>query len=301
MFAKYTYKANAAQGNVLNDIALLLTGTTNKALLSADCVQASTEIIAVNPAGWSLFDAAAGTNKKCLSAPCANGGTKYVVLSTATSGYVYLPLYESWNAVTHAGTNVTNGSETSTTMAPPVNLTLGGTLLIGATERYLVMSGYTAAGWMANGAVIIGEREPVDPWDTVAAGYPVSVHGTALSLATGGNYFYAPRLKGASSDYTGSSAIYCAATAALNSSGAPPCPTQMARDANFQPVYPLFPISLTGYHSSLGYVHQGGRLLGDLYATTSGVGTTGDELPVGADIYCIAKAGASAALAFPKF
>lgn len=54
MFAKYTYVPNSAKENVLADIIAILTGTTDKALLSPHCSQENTYInkTAATPAGW---------------------------------------------------------------------------------------------------------------------------------------------------------------------------------------------------------------------------------------------------------
>jgi hypothetical protein len=56
---QYTYKAGSDLSQVSADIGLFLTGTTDKSLLSASCVQVSTEIISTDVAGWTA-EAATG-------------------------------------------------------------------------------------------------------------------------------------------------------------------------------------------------------------------------------------------------
>lgn len=53
MFATYAYNGGAALKNIAADIIAILTGTTNKALLSGDCNQVGTSVTATVAAGWS--------------------------------------------------------------------------------------------------------------------------------------------------------------------------------------------------------------------------------------------------------
>lgn len=149
MFAKYSYLAGASQANIMNDVVLMLTGTTDKTLLSASCNQANTEILATyEPAGWILHDAAAGTNAKVIKAPCVGDAAqfKYVKITTNVSaGTIQTGLWESWNEVTHIGTNLASTSETANcgqrwaTGAP-------GSLYISASAGRIVLYGASSAG-----------------------------------------------------------------------------------------------------------------------------------------------------------
>lgn len=53
MFAKYQYRGGATEKNIYEDIKKILTGTTDKNTLSADCVTGDTDILATVPAGWT--------------------------------------------------------------------------------------------------------------------------------------------------------------------------------------------------------------------------------------------------------
>lgn len=312
MFAKYQYVAGASVANILADVVAILTGTTNKAMLSADCDQANTYILSTVAAGWTVFDASAGTNKQCISAPCAGGGPdKYVVLDFNTSGYVLSKLYETWNASTHTGTNVANLSDNAS-YSPTINATTGGILFLAATNRYLIVQGYISGIWSANGPAIIVERERIDPWDTSAAGYPCGLFGslsTAIdqyTTASTNNGFHSPRCKGATSDVTGANACYDALTAIGMGSNAYnyASPVYMARDASFNSVHALLPIYLRAHGSYLGsMLHLGGKIQGDIYLTTRANGSGGDEITYNSSTFFIFKDGNSGniRLAIPKY
>lgn len=107
MYAVYTHDASTTQANLVNDIVLILTGTTNTASLSADCVTASSSITTTyNVAGWTLHDASASATSqvvKCLQQDAVT--YKYVEISATSTTNFIITVYESWNAGTHAGTN----------------------------------------------------------------------------------------------------------------------------------------------------------------------------------------------------
>lgn len=106
MYAAYCYKAGSNIANILSDLTLLITGTTDINALSTDCVKANTSLVSVVPSGWTLFDNAAGTNQKCIRAVNQDDiSYKYVILSLPDSSTIRLVLYESWNATTHTGIN----------------------------------------------------------------------------------------------------------------------------------------------------------------------------------------------------
>lgn len=175
MYANYTYAAGASLSNVQADIGAILTGETNKANLSAACVQGSTEIISTLVAGWTLHDAAAGTNAVCYKAPLADDPTKfkYMVLSCTTTA-ILTKAYETWNALTHTGTNLCYNSDQTTTNQR-LDLTTGSSLLIFASARFCVLLSNTGLGY---GSVSYGgpsgilERTRDLPFDTVAEGGP---------------------------------------------------------------------------------------------------------------------------------
>jgi len=57
MYARYNYSAAATLVNIINDMVAILTGTTDKATLSAGCDQTNTFILnTYSNAGWTLHD-----------------------------------------------------------------------------------------------------------------------------------------------------------------------------------------------------------------------------------------------------
>lgn len=84
MFAVYAYSNSATLANIIKDIGDILTGTTNKANLSAGCAQADTSIATdYTVAGWTMWDNTANDAAACtmtIASPC--------VVSKATHGLI---------------------------------------------------------------------------------------------------------------------------------------------------------------------------------------------------------------------
>ncbi len=211
MYANYAYLTGATQANILADLTALLTGETNKANLSASCDQANTVIVSDIAAGWTLHDNAAGSNLKVLKAPLVDDAAqyKYLMLDLATSLAVKIYGYESWNATAHTGTNVTANSTSSyfqryQTAEP-------GVLHVFATARMVVIIGaYGSVVGDDNyrGASVYAEGSRLQPWDTVAQGYPKGLLvGASYGFTSSNKAVYASRFKTASNtDVVGTSA-----------------------------------------------------------------------------------------------
>lgn len=181
MYANYTYAAGSTKANVQNDIGAILTGETSKTNLSAACVQENTEIVSTLLAGWTLWDAAAGTDAKVYRAQLADDPTKfkYLRLGFATTNAMLATGYETWDNVAHTGTYMCNNSDVTTTNQR-LDLAAGGSMMIFATARFCVFASNVAAGY---GSVNYGgpsglvERTRAIPFDTVAEGCPLHQYG----------------------------------------------------------------------------------------------------------------------------
>ncbi|MEO5330558.1 MAG: hypothetical protein H7839_00935 [Magnetococcus sp. YQC-5] len=199
MNSKYSYAAGATAVNVLSDLIAILTGETNVNNLSASCVKTSTTIESITAAGWVLHDAAAGTNAKCLKAPLTDDAAtfKYVVLDTNTAGYVITKIFETWNASTHAGTNMCFNSDV-VGYQQRWSATVAGTIYIFATARFILLAGLYSGLWGSStnaGPSGCFERSRVCAWDTVAAGWPPYYFCAFGDLAfSSSNSAWAPRL-----------------------------------------------------------------------------------------------------------
>ncbi|ALG67867.1 hypothetical protein [Beggiatoa leptomitoformis] len=170
MRTKYTYSASATLAHVHADIIAILTGETDVNNLSASCNKASSSILTtISTAGWSVHDSSTGTtNKTIIKAPHADNASnyKYVEIYSQTSSLT-VTLWEAWNETTNAGTNQ------STAVTQPLNLTSGGSVYIWANPRYLVMASEIGASWgnsQNSGVVPIFELSRGQPWNTTS--YP---------------------------------------------------------------------------------------------------------------------------------
>lgn len=109
MFAKLAYNGGASPENILADVMAILTGTTNKTLLSADCNKPGTAITATTASGWEALWAAdnVGTSQRVLPSAshvaAAWNGSVFLVVNNASSTHYTSPDAKTWtSAVTPA-------------------------------------------------------------------------------------------------------------------------------------------------------------------------------------------------------
>ena len=315
MFTRYDYKAGAIAVNVVNDIVALLTGTSDKTLLSVDCVQASTVIIndgVTRPAGWSLWDAAAGVRSVGVRALNYDGSTyKYVVVSHNNTTTLFVKLYESWNATTHVGVNLAVGSDITGTT---VNLALGGTLFISASARIITTLGVISGVYDATPNSII-EHSRDEPWDTPALNIPPTAYfstSTSNIFSTfgnngGSNAAAKPRVRNAGADTVGAGAFAMGMLpyASYNGSNANAIhntsPYTKVRDSLYNAVHAFCPITLSQAAAVGGEAQVFGKVF-DMFVTTKSYGTSGDEVIFNGNSYFIMAASTSGVrLALPKY
>lgn len=177
MYSVYNYKAGSSTTNVINDISLILTGTTSTASLSSDCVQANTSITAsLQPAGWTVWDAAAGTNKIMFRSQNQDSSTyNYFRFGLTSATATESCTCESWNTSTHIGTNVTTvGTSVWDSGA-------GGYFYIYATSKNIIIMPWTVAGFQAIhiGSELLRENIP--------AGYPSFITAVSSNVSSMGN------------------------------------------------------------------------------------------------------------------
>lgn len=280
MFARLDFVAGTSVANLLSDVVAVLTGTTDKATLSASIIQNTSYIESTVSAGWTIHDANPGTNKKVLSAPNPDGTAKYVLLDANTAGYLLISCFESWNSSTHVGTNATSLSG-SQTFCPKVNLGAGSTLFIGASSHYLFCESYTSNAYDQRN-FLVGTRQRIEPWDTVVAGYPVAVQ-TSQSW----NLWHSPRMR----NFAGSDATSSTASLNMTTAYGQTLSGTQGRDSAGNAKHLLADIHL--YNAGGGSVTPmvGGIVLGGIGLTTSSYGNQGDEAVVGATTYWVSAAG----------
>lgn len=112
MYSKYSYNIGATKANILADVVAILTGTTDKALLSAVCDETNTEILTTyDPAGWTVHDATpVQADTVVLKSPCEGDAAQFKYVSVQVTDTpaerIKLQLWDTWDEVTaHTGTN----------------------------------------------------------------------------------------------------------------------------------------------------------------------------------------------------
>lgn len=221
MYAVYTHDNSTSQANLVNDIVLLLTGTTNPASLSADCVTGSTSVDTTYAvAGWSLYDASAGSNLQVIRALQQDGSTyKYVGIEANSTSSFRITVYESWNSGTHTGTNgVTSNSVTWSSSTQH-------SFYIYATQQAIVITAFSGSSYSSPAMAL----EVDNTLGTFIAGYPTTFTFSSandLSQGTG------PRIKNpkASGDLTTTNTFFMTSPNADNSGS--PCKGFIYRDAS---------------------------------------------------------------------
>lgn len=178
MYAVYNYKAGSTAANVSADIIKLLTGETNLANLSADCVTANSSIISTVAAGWTVHDAAAATNFQVIKALCMDGTTwKYYRFGLPSTTALEGTISEGWNASTHTATN--GHSQGISGVQSSWNAASGGYFYIYATQKNIVMFSFHSSAYQDfRGAMCLEHTR-----DTVPTGYPsfFSTYGATSS------------------------------------------------------------------------------------------------------------------------
>lgn len=300
MYATYTYKAGSVAGNIIADIVLMLTGTTDPLLLSGDCVAGSTTITATELAGWTVHDAVAAANAQVLKAEYSDDAAnfKYLYIDTNNNTHVRLNYYEAWNEVAHTGTNPTYDA-TNTIYSQRLNLAAGGRLDIRATARCFMIWSFQGGVYgnsqnlCASGLL---ERTRLSPWDTVAAGYPKAVFWMSWVMTTAFVNAYCPRSYDAYAqiDTTTSTAIFPMLISTFSSvyaSSYAYSSTQITFTPNSAKVAEA---SLASFRFvNPYYANFGGEVssLCGVYITRYNFGNPYDTYTVGADTYIVWTAG----------
>lgn len=169
MFAKYVYNAGATAANITADIVKILTGETNLANLSAQCNTTKSYIVSTVAAGWSVYDAAAGTNFQVIRATTLDGlGYKYVGIYNDGT-YLYSIAYGVWNASTHTGNYISCNSNTSP-YAQRLDLTNGGIVFLGSNARFIFSLSYlpatiTYGSSTGSSPNLVTEYTKIMPWN----------------------------------------------------------------------------------------------------------------------------------------
>lgn len=107
MYGRYVYTAAATLNDVIDDIAAILAGQTNSALLLAAVIP-DTELDGTIATTWSVYDNATGSDnpRVILRSAISDAGSKYKFIGLGSNaGSLVVYSYEDWNTGTNSGTN----------------------------------------------------------------------------------------------------------------------------------------------------------------------------------------------------
>lgn len=142
MYAKYVSNTTSVQAQVINDLALLLSGSPIS-VLSASCDKVNTTLLSTVAPGWTWVDSSASVGS-VISAPDADAlTTKLSLISPANAGAIALSGYETWNSTAHTGTNAT----VLNSAVIAYSATVANTYFLFATSRSFWVCPPTGAGF----------------------------------------------------------------------------------------------------------------------------------------------------------
>ncbi len=291
MYAVYNYAAGSTQANVLSDLIKLITGETNKANLSANCVQANTSITSTVAAGWTVWDAAAGTNQQVVRALCQDGTTyKYYRLNFSSTTAFAGSIAEAWNDTAHTGTNVYAAGGSTW------NATAGGYFYLYVTPRNILIVSYSSSTWQNTP----GNCHEVTR-DTIPSSYPPFICPASSSAVLDVTAYFT-RSKSA----TGTGDVLTTSTTSrLAWDGVVGTPGGYFdftyRDASENVLAAVYPLAVSGYVAAMSGAKKG-RLYDILgVGQQSGFGTNLDEFSYGGKTYVLFRlASTQYGMAVPK-
>lgn len=291
MYAKYTWLATATEAQVRADLVALMAGATNVASLSASCDKDFTSIVANTTAtNWQISDAAASATSQVLRSLNADGTTYKYAQFTLSAGAASLTGWETWNAVTHAGTNQTSSVSTVTpgTIGITLSYTNPGSIYIFSTPRYLIISPSAAL----QASYCVGLFEFSRDSNSLDITYPCHalMHTGTYILAPANGSFSISRIKknNATGDFAGTGVTAYIGTMFNTNitamSGAQTSPNYGVGEA---PYYTVLPIVLGAALSNGSFVGVLGKVQGGILMMPNSTPTYTkfDEMVIGSTTY----------------
>lgn len=183
MYAVYSYKSTATTAQVLRDIIMLLTGTTNLNSLSASCDVATSSVDNTFTTG-NNFDhdssISAALTQSLRMSVWDNTSVYFYVQFVVTTTSLGIGIHDSWNAGTHVV--VAPGAQHTSLMNINTIGTTAGVLYIWSDGKSLMVTSGTSAY-----ALSVTQFTRDDLWRTNAGGYkPVACNGSIVNNAPGG-------------------------------------------------------------------------------------------------------------------
>ena len=321
MYCRYQFSTASTPEKFIDDLTKLIGVNPDLADLSAECDKINSELIATDTSNWELWDKVIVTATQVYAVYRSlnvDGITyKYIQILAWTTivgnEYISLITYESWNKVTHVGTNAASSNTNITRL--DVSLKNSIILSIFANNNYLLMNArsLTPVSYFTTIGCVEFSRD--DAWNTGALGYPCFSHLAVKQFDATNPYSLSsvsiPRIKTPTTDDVGAvcqiiTSFILTGHIQNPSSNADANVSGIARGANFNDyeitisdgrIHKVF-VAYNPY-----YYFKGGKLLGGLKFASPNVGLVGDEINHGGVNYYFEKNAGTAtklALLLPK-
>lgn len=292
MYFKYQLSTTSTVEKVMDDLVRAILPNPDLNAMSAECDKINSELINTVTSNWELWDRVVvtpGSNAySVLRSLNADGVTyKYLRIDFSSPNSFTINVYESWNKVTHAGTNAVYSSTTFSS----INLNQSSIFYVFANNNYCLFAyKNTVLGAYSPAAGCI-EFSRDDLWNTPAFGYPCHAklqmeNANQVSIGGGAALCHCPRIKSPSIDLTAGSAGLQLITSFYNSqpadgSGSDYNYVGLARGANFNDFEII--VSEGRVHKVQStvtpyYYFKGGTILGGLKFSQALAGSPGDQI-----------------------
>lgn len=329
MFALLRTSATVTLPQFTSDLIGLLTGSiTTVGQLSASCDQSLSKVVSIDPAGWTVVDAAAGTAvngivPKVIQSPWADSPTDFKNIQIFSQGTNVLGFngFHTWNPTTHTGTLPHVVSPLASSWQSFI-LYAGSYCVVSATASHftVIMYAQTPIGtfpaqavgaYMSSNTVACFEYSRDDAWSTVANNYPswftlgdYPAGNPAAQYISGG---FSKILNVSSGlDITSgnltTNGLYTSVDQArqvtnamygnsMSSIQATFDSLSASMDANKNVVFPVYPLALR--HNTIGNLPtmSGGTFLNTSIFACGPIYNCGDEIDIGTQRYFRAFAG----------
>lgn len=293
MYFKYQLSTTSTVEKVMDDLVRAILPNPDLNAMSAECDKINSELINTVTSNWELWDRVVvtpGSNAYSVLRSLNEDGVtyKYLHIHFNTVNSFIINVYESWNKVTHAGTNAVY---TPTTFSS-INLNQSSIFYVFANNNYCLFAyKNTVLGAYRNVAGCI-EFSRDDLWNTPALGYPCHAklqmeNANYTNINSGATAIcHCPRIKSPNSDITAVAAGLQLITSFYNSQ-----PTEgsdsdanyvgLARGANFNDFEII--VSEGRVHKVQStvtphYYFKGGTILGGLKFSQAAAGSPGDQI-----------------------
>jgi len=286
MYAKYFLNTAISSDivvvakNIMNDVASILTGTTDLSTLISCKVESSVLVDNVRTAGWTLVEKV-GDTKIVLKAPISDRPTsyKYIMFVYAPSN-AYITVYAgtNWDATNKVLINSVANVNTSKIFVSTGMMTI----IISSSVNHAIIYSQTSGG--IYGPTGLSERSRESSWDTVENGFTnFALFDTNSSNTLIYNaYIIEPNsYRPITNSFANSN--HNLSTVNGFSGGLYPPSGVVSKGPDLSNVYEL--VSLN--YSFSGVYHLGGSISekADVWVGPNNVGNHEDQMAVGVDVY----------------